>query len=67
MKNNRRKFLTLAGALGIAPIGSASGQKAKMLTQDGELVEIDMELLNGAKKQSASQTEIQNWIKPKKL
>ena len=67
---SRRKFLSLgllAGAGLITTSASAqslseSGEKVKMLTQDGKLVEVDMTALT-AKKKKITDKELQNWIK----
>lgn len=37
------------------------GQKVKMLTQDGKLVEIDQHLVNGTGKKISNQ-ELQHWV-----
>ena len=72
MKNqNRRKFL-FAG-LSLAAIWASirfikqpePRKTKKFLTQDGTLVEIDVDKLPG-KKVAASKTDIQTWVKKNK-
>ncbi len=71
-KQTRRKFLSL-GFLGdtneegnspeaLAP--TDSGEKVKMLTADGQLVEVDKNILRqAAKRQQAKNEDILNWTK----
>ena len=67
-KQDRKKFL-LAG-LGLAAIAAFFKEEnppekkntVKFLTQDGKLVEIDVDKVPGTK-QAASKSDIQNWIK----
>jgi hypothetical protein len=75
MKNRgRRKFLfagiSLAAIWGIFQFGfrkkPEKPKTAKFLTQDGRLVEIDVDKLPVAKR-TATKTDIQNWIKNKNL
>ena len=71
-QNSRRKFLSLsilAGAGLLAGKASAqsteeSGEKIKMLTKEGKLVEVDKALLT--KKKSASKKDVLRWIHPGK-
>jgi hypothetical protein len=67
---SRKKFL-LAGAAVLSSIGIlkfiSTGKKkktdtVKMLTEKGELVEVDIAALP-AKKKKITNTELQNWIK----
>jgi hypothetical protein len=73
--HSRRKFLSLgflAGAGLIAGDASAqplkeSGQKVKMLTQDGKLVEVDKALVEKvSSKKAASKKDVLTWIHPEK-
>jgi hypothetical protein len=71
-QNSRRKFLSLsiiAGAGLVAGKVSAqtaeeSGEKIKMLTKDGKLVEVDKALLT--RKKQASKKDVLRWIHPGK-
>ncbi|WP_295654782.1 hypothetical protein [uncultured Mucilaginibacter sp.] len=45
-----------------APTCQPESKKITMLTQDGQLVEIDQELITSAAKKVSNQ-ELQNWIK----
>ena len=69
MKNlSRKKFLfsglTLAAVAAFFKWGNQPEKKktAKFLTQDGRLVEIDVDKLPSSKK-AASKEDVQNWIK----
>jgi molybdopterin-containing oxidoreductase family iron-sulfur binding subunit len=74
---SRRKFLSLsllggaslaAGtAIGQTPEPkTGSGEKVKMLTQDGKLVEVDKSILESAKRQKVTTQDIFQWVKPVK-
>ena len=70
-KQDRRKFL--AAGLSLAAIGSTfrfwkqpeKKKTKKFLTQDGTLVEIEVDKLP-EKKVAASKTDIQNWVRKNK-
>jgi hypothetical protein len=70
-KQDRRKFL-VAG-VSLAALWTAvrfwkqpePKKTRKFLTQDGTLVEIDVDKLSG-KKVAASKADIQNWVKKNK-
>jgi len=63
-------FATVAAAVGFplkgskhaAPVCKPIAKKKTMLTQDGQLVEIDEELI-AANSKKVSNSELQNWIK----
>lgn len=71
---SRRKFLSLsllAGAGMIAGKADAqtvteTGEKVKMLTPDGKLVEVDKGALAKATKKPASKKDVMRWIHPEK-
>jgi hypothetical protein len=71
---SRRKFLSfslLAGAGMIAGKTNAqsvteTGEKIKMLTPDGKLVEVDRGALAKASKKQASKIDVLRWIHPEK-
>ena len=71
MNSNRRKFvrmfLSLGAGLGLLPWRKASaqdkGEKVKMLTPDGKLVEVDKSVLQKAVSARASNEEVQAWMK----
>lgn len=71
---SRRRFLSLsllAGAGMIAGKADAqsaieTGEKVKMLTPDGKLVEVDKGALAKATKKSASKKDVLRWIHPEK-
>ena len=76
--STRRKLLAGISALSLFPLvklgfltkkkdviacaPDQSGQKIKMLTQDGKLVEVDLSKIGGVK-QKASKEDLQNWVK----
>jgi len=70
-KQDRRKFLV--GGLSLAALWTTfrfwkqpeKKKTKKFLTQDGTLVEIDVDKLP-AKKVAANKTDIQNWVKKNK-
>jgi hypothetical protein len=70
-KQDRRKFL-VAG-LSLAAVWATfrfwkqpeKKKTMKFLTQDGKLVEIDIDRLPG-KKEAATKTDIQHWVKKNK-
>lgn len=70
----RRKFLSLgllAGAGIVAGKANAqpvieSGEKIKMLTPEGKLVEVDKGALANASKKTASKKDVLRWIHPEK-
>ncbi|MBI5917005.1 MAG: twin-arginine translocation signal domain-containing protein [Bacteroidetes bacterium] len=72
-KPSRRKFLSLSllGGASLA-VGKAtaqtvgpSGEKVKMLTPDGQLVEVDKNVLEkSSDRQKASNKAIFDWAKP---
>ena len=74
-KVSRRKLISWLGVLSLFTMAGASAfrptQKGgtpktiKMLTQDGQLVEIDASLL-AANKKKISVKELQNWVTSKK-
>ena len=70
-KQNRRKFLfagiSLAALWATIRFAKQPEKKKtmKFLTQDGKLVEIDLDKLPG-KKEAATKTDIQNWVKKSK-
>jgi hypothetical protein len=67
---SRKKFLFQSAAalsfLGVLKFFSGNKKKknktAKLLTQDGKLVEVDISVLSSQKKKITN-TELQNWIK----
>lgn len=69
--NSRRAFLTFARAKDETPSADNEmtpeeslkipSQKVKMLTPDGQLVEIDKSVLEGSNKQKASNKDIMRW------
>lgn len=67
---DRRKFLlagvSLAAAFAAFRLGKKTEEKktVRMLTQDGKLVEIDVDKLPPVKR-AASGSDVQNWIKNK--
>lgn len=74
-KTNSRKRFLLWGAAAVSTLGAfrllkwagrkkqePQPEKIKMLSQDGQLVEIDKNLLKGTG-QKISNTELQKWIK----
>lgn len=71
---SRRRFLSLsilAGAGMIAGKADAqpeieTGEKIKMLTPDGKLVEVDKGALTKATKKPASKKDVLRWIHPEK-
>ena len=71
---SRRRFLSmslLAGAGMIAGKADAqavteTGEKVKMLTPDGKLVEVDKGALAKAAKKPASKKDVLRWIHPEK-
>lgn len=71
-KHSRRKFLSLGflgendepGSSNDAQPSIDSGEKVKMLTPDGQLVEVDKRVLEQAKKrQQVKNEDILNWTK----
>ena len=68
LKNSRRKFLSLNLSGGASSTNTKSSsdkpEKVKMLTPDGQLVEIDMELLDQvSNRKQANNKDILNWTK----
>ena len=67
-KQNRKSFLisglSLAAIAAFFKWGSKAEKKntVKLLTQEGKLVEIDVDKLPAAKR-TASKADVQNWIK----
>ena len=67
-KLSRKKFffsgISLAAVAAFFKWGNPPEQKktAKFLTQDGKLVEIDLDKLPSSKK-AATKEDVQNWIK----
>ena len=66
----RKKFLLWAAVLSAATfLKFAPGTKkekkdtVKMLTQDGTLVEIDMDRIPGSKKRNITDPELKVWVK----
>lgn len=73
-ENNRRKFLN-KGLKGVLAAGfsmsagavMASGKKTvKCLTQDGELVEVEISDVDNSTSRAVSDEELKNWINHKK-
>jgi hypothetical protein len=68
----RRRFVGLLGIFSIAGIAGAGGKAlskvkptpktVKMLTEDGKLVEVEVNALNGKRKR-ISDEELKTWIK----
>jgi hypothetical protein len=56
-------LFTMAGAA-FRPSRTKAPKTVKMLTQDGQLVEVDATLL-AANKKKISDKELQNWVKSK--
>ncbi|MDX1628351.1 MAG: hypothetical protein R3345_06610 [Fulvivirga sp.] len=71
MKKSRRKFIThtLLGTTAVAAAGTLTfkkeGRRAVMLTEEGELVAVDLKMLPDMKRQ-ASDEEIHEWVKRRK-
>jgi hypothetical protein len=74
-KVSRRKLISWLGVLSLFTVAGASAfrptkkskapKTVKMLTQDGQLVEVDASLLASNKKK-ISVKELQGWVKSKK-
>ncbi len=74
-KNSRRKFLSLAltgsAALAtgkvVAQETADTGEKIKMLTPDGQLVEVDKSVLDQvADRQKVNNKDIFKWVHPER-
>ena len=71
---SRRRFLSLGliASAGLiagktnAQSMSETGEKVKMLTPDGKLVEVDKGALSNAVKKPASKKDVLRWIHPEK-
>jgi len=70
-KVSRRKLVSWLGVLSLFTMAGAAfrpwknkskPQTVKMLTQDGQLVEVDVKLL-AANTKKISDKELQNWVK----
>lgn len=67
---SRRKFLSLSFLAGLFLIpekfraAEASGEKIKMLTRDGKLVEVDRSVISTAQKTQATKSDILHWMHP---
>ena len=69
--NNRKRFLLwgigVIGAIAASKILKRSPKKtaktARLLTQDGKLVEIPEDLITCGKRKKISDEQLQNWIK----
>lgn len=72
--NKRRKFLALgllagAGALGGNALGKAlskNGEKVKLITADGKVVEVDAKHLPSTSKKPLSNADLQKWLDEEK-
>ena len=68
----RRKFVGLLGIFSVAGIAGAGGgvlskikpapKTVRMLTEDGQLVDVDASVLAG-KRKKVTDDELKNWIK----